>query len=67
MICQYSLGVKAPRGVVWILILGNSGSLSSTPVATPKASTLRTATRYWLTVVVEKRWLRACVKSSKAR
>ena len=66
MICQYSVGVKAPRGVVTILIFGNSGSLSSTPIDTACCKTLRTATRYWLTVVVLKVWLRKCVNSSSA-
>jgi hypothetical protein len=64
MMRQYSVGVNAPRELVCTLILGNSGNFSSALTDTAMVNTFRTATKYWLTVVVEKLLLRYCVNDS---
>ena len=64
MMRQYSVGVNAARGVLNTLIFGNSGNFCSWPCLNANDSTLRTATRYWLTVVVEYRVLMNCANAS---
>ena len=60
---QYSVGVNGPRELVWAFTFGNSGNFSRAPSDTAVANTLRTAMRYWLTVMDENRSLSACVNA----